>query len=155
MFRFTCADFFFRLIPETFILMWGIHIFSRKTIDMFKYILSSLILAISCFIIRCLPIYFGVHTDICIMLTIIIVMFIMDIPLIKNVQGTFLLYFMLSLSETMSMLLLNNLNINTDISVLQPIIRCIYGIPSLIIFIISVIILKFVLKNKKAIPNYL
>lgn len=83
MFRLTCVDFFFRLIPESLILMWGIHIFSRKTINMFRYILLSLILAISCFIIRFLPIYYGVHTDICIMLTIIIVMFIMDIPLIK------------------------------------------------------------------------
>lgn len=155
MFRLTYVDFFFRLIPESFILMWGIHIFSRKTIDMFKYILLSLILAILCFIIRCLPIYYGVNTDICIMLTIIIVVFIMDIPLIKNVIGTFLLYFMLSLSETINMLLLGSLNINTDISVLQPLTRCIYGIPSLIIFIISVIILKFILKNKKAIPNYL
>ncbi|AVK47215.1 hypothetical protein AXY43_03810 [Clostridium sp. MF28] len=155
MFRLTCVDFFFRLIPESFILIWGIHIFSRKTIDMFKYILSSLILAILCFIIRCLPIYYGVNTDICIMLTIIIVMFIIDIPLIKNLLGTFLLYFMLSLSETMNMLLLNSLNVSTDISVLQPITRCIYGIPSLIIFITSIIILKCVLKNKKVIPNYL
>ncbi|WP_017212407.1 hypothetical protein [Clostridium beijerinckii] len=155
MFRFTCVDFFLRLIPESFILIWGIHIFSKKTIDMFKYILSSLMLAVSYFIIRCLPIYFGVHTDICIMLTIIIVMFIIDIPLIKNVIGTLLLYFMLSLSETMNMLLLSGLNIDTDISVLQPITRFIYGIPSLIIFIISIITLKFVLKNKKVIPNYL
>ena len=155
MFRLTCVDFFFRLIPESFILIWGIHIFSRKTIDMFKYILSSLVLAILCFIIRCLPIYYGVNTDICIMLTIIVVMFIIDIPLIKNLLGTFLLYFMLSLSETMNMLLLNSLNVSTDISVLQPIKRCIYGIPSLIIFIISVIVLKFILKNKKVIPNYL
>lgn len=53
------------------------------------------------------------------------------------------------------MLLLSNLNTNTDISVLQPITRCLYGIPSLIIFIISVIILKLVLKNKKASPNSL
>ena len=155
MFRFTCVDFFLRLIPESFILIWGIHIFSKKTIDMFKYILSSLMLAVSYFIIRCLPIYFGVHTDICIMLTIIIVMFILDIPLIKNVIGTLLLYFMLSLSDTMNMLLLSGLNIDTDISVLQPITRFIYGIPSLIIFIISIITLKFVLKNKKVIPNYL
>lgn len=155
MFRLTCVDFFFRIIPETFILVLGIHIFSRKTIDMFKYIISSLMLAISCLIIRCLPIYFGVHTDICIMLTIIIVMSIINIPLIKNVLGTFLLYFMLSLSETINMLLLSGLNIDTDISVLQPITRFIYGIPSLIIFVISVIILKFILKNKKVIPNYI
>ncbi|NYC67626.1 hypothetical protein FHX84_003713 [Clostridium beijerinckii] len=53
------------------------------------------------------------------------------------------------------MLLLSGLNIDTDISVLQPITRFIYGIPSLIIFIISIITLKFVLKNKKVIPNYL
>ena len=155
MFKLTWVDFFFRLIPETFILIWGIYVFSRKTIDMFRYVLSSLILSISCFIIRDLPIYYGVNTDICIMLTIIIVMFIMDIPLIKNVLGTFLLYFILSLSETMNMLLLSSLNISKDISVLQPITRCIYGIPSLITFIMLVIILKFVLKNKKVIQDSL
>lgn len=155
MFKLTCIDFFFRTIPETFILIYGMHIIAQKPVNLYKYILSSLILSILIFFIRKLPIYFGVHTDICIMLTIIIAMFIMNIPLIKNVLGTFLLYFMLSLSETMNMLLLSGLNIDTDISVLQPITRFIYGIPSLIIFIISVIILKFLLKNKKVIPNYL
>ncbi|AJH00128.1 hypothetical protein LF65_03571 [Clostridium beijerinckii] len=154
MFKLTCIDFFFRTIPEQLIIVWGIHIISKRNINMFKYILSSLILAISCFIIRDLPIYYGVNTDICIMLTIIIVMFIIDIPLIKNVIGTFLLYFMLSLSETINMLLLSGLNIDTDISVLQPMTRFLYGIPSLITFIISVIILRFILKNKKVIPNY-
>ncbi|NRY64175.1 hypothetical protein [Clostridium beijerinckii] len=154
MFKLTCIDFFFRTIPETFILIYGMHIIAQKPVNLYKYILSSLILSILIFFIRKLPIYFGVHTDICIMLTIIIVAFIKDIPLIKNVLGTFLLYFMLSLSETINMLLLDGLNINTDISVLQPLTRCIYGIPSLITFIISVIILRFILKNKRVIPNY-
>ncbi|WP_297420513.1 hypothetical protein [Clostridium sp.] len=153
MFKLTWLELIFRVIPETLILMWGIHVFARKNINMFKYVLSSLILAISCFIIRYMPIYFGVHTDICLMITIILIMFLTDIPLIKNIQGTFLLYFMLTLGENINMILLSNLNINTDISVLQPILRCIYGIPSLIFLVLSIISIKYILSKKDGIRN--
>lgn len=150
MFELTYIDFFFRTIPETFILIYGIHIISQKSINIHKYILSGLILSILIFFIRELPIYFGVHTEISMVVTMFTMLFI-DIPLIVNVQSTFLIYFMLSLSEFVNMLILNKMQVNTDISILEPLIRCMYGIPSLIILILLIISIKFLLKKRKLI----
>lgn len=37
---------FFRTIPEMFILIWVIHIISRKSLDVPKYIISSLCISV-------------------------------------------------------------------------------------------------------------
>lgn len=150
MFRLTCIDFFFRTIPETFILIYGIHTISQKSINIQKYILSGLILSILIFFIRELPIYFGVHTEVSMVATIF-TMLLVDIPLILNIQSTFLIYLMLSLSEFVNMLILNKVQVNTDISILEPLIRCLYGIPSLVILVLLIISIKFLLKKRKLI----
>ncbi|WP_236897403.1 hypothetical protein [Clostridium beijerinckii] len=150
MFKLTCIDFFFRTIPETFILIYGIHTISQKSINIHKYILSGLILSILIFFIRELPIYFGVHTEFSMVATMFTMLFV-DIPLILNIQSTFLIYLMLSLSEFVNMLLLNKAQVNTDISILEPLIRCLYGIPSLIILILLIISIKFLLKKRRLI----
>ncbi|NRT72440.1 hypothetical protein BJV40_002456 [Clostridium beijerinckii] len=150
MFKLTCIDFFFRTIPETFILIYGIHTISQKSINIHKYILSGLVLSILIFFIRELPIYFGVHTEFSMVATMFTMLFV-DIPLILNIQSTFLIYLMLSLSEFVNMLILNKVQVNTDISILEPLIRCLYGIPSLIILILLIISIKFLLKKRKLI----
>ncbi len=150
MFKLTYLDFFFRTIPETFILIYGIHIISQKSIDIHKYIPSGLILSILIFFIRELPIYFGVHTEISMVVTMFVMLFI-DIPLIENVQSTFLVYFMLSSSEFVNMLILNKMQANTDISILEPLVRCLYGIPSLVILSLLIISIKFLLKKRELI----
>ncbi len=150
MLRLTWIEFFLRIIPETFILIYGIHIISKKSFDIPEYILSSILLAILIFFVRWLPIYFGVHTIISIILTISI-MVIIKIPLIKAIYSTFLMYFILSLSEFLNMIILSFLTIN--INILSPAIKCVYGAPSLIFILLFIIMINNLLKMKEGIKN--
>lgn len=147
-------EIFLRLIPEMFLVIWGITIISKKSLNIKKHIILSTIMAIITFFIRNLPIYFGVHTIIIIILTII-TMVIAGMPIITSIYGALFMYLILSLSEFLSIFILNFFNINTNIDIadINPIRKCLLGIPSLIILFLVVIILHYILKRREKIKN--
>ncbi|OOM73675.1 hypothetical protein CLPUN_44290 [Clostridium puniceum] len=146
MLKLTYIEFFLRTLPEIFILVYGIHILSKKSIDIKKYIFCSIVLSILTFFVRWLPIYFGVHTIIDIILTISM-MFIIKITLMTSIYNTFVMYFLLSISEFINMGALRLLNINTSIDFYSPYQKCILGLPSLIIVFLFIIISKYISKR--------
>lgn len=111
-----------------------------------------MVLSILIFFVRWLPIYFGVHMIINIILTISI-MAIAGIPIIKAIYGSLLLYFVLSLGEFFNTVLLNLFDINTNMEFFDPFIKCLLGLPSLAILVLFIIIYKYVLKRKEKIDN--
>lgn len=110
------------------------------------------ILSIFIFFVRLLPIYFGVHMIINIILTISI-MAITGIPIIKSIYSTLFVYSILSLGEFLNMILLNLLNINTSSEFSNPFMKCLLGIPSLIILLVFIIIFNYVSKRREEINN--
>lgn len=148
MLKLTWIEFFFRTMPETFILILGIHVISKKSINIPKYVISSALVSLMTFFVRWFPIYFGVHMIINIILTIS-VMVVIKIPIIKSIYSTLLVYFLLSVGEFLNMIILNLLNIDTSIEFSNPLIKCLSGTPSLIILLISIIIINYLLKMKK------
>lgn len=140
-------EIFLRLIPEALLMIWGIHVLARKRINIKNYMLSSVILALLTFLIRRLPIYFGIHTLIIIILTMVIVV-AMGIPIIKAMYGSLLMFLIFTLSEFLNMVILHLLNINTNIQFENPIIKDMYGIPSLIIICIVIIAIRYFIKRK-------
>ena len=152
MLRLTWIEFFLRSIPEMFILIWGIHVISRKSLDIPKYIFSSIALATITFFVRRLPIYFGVHIFVNIIL-IISIMVIINIPIIKAIYSTFLIFLILSLAEFLNMIILRLININTSIKFLNPFMKCLYCLPSLMLLLLFIIIINYLLKMKERINN--
>lgn len=152
MLKLAWIEFFFRTIPETFILILGIHVISKKSINIPKYALSSVLLSLMIFFVRCLPIYFGVHMIINIILTIGI-MVVIRIPVIKSIYSTLLVYFLLSIGEFLNMIILDLLNIDTSIEFSNLFIKCLAGAPSLIILLLSIIIFNYLLKMKEGTKN--
>lgn len=152
MLKLTWIEFFLRTLPEIFIMIWGIHIISRRSIDMIKYVFSSIIVSILTFFVRWLPIYFGVHIMINIIL-IISIMAIIKIPIIKAIYSTLLIFLMLSLSEFLNTLIFKLLNININIQFLNPYKKCLYCLPSLIFLLLFIIIINYLLKMKKELKN--
>ena len=83
----------FRVIPEIFILSYGIITISQeKRIQKKPYVILAIILSILVDLVRKLPISFGLHIVINIILTIS-VMSILGLPLIKNIYGLFHFFF--------------------------------------------------------------
>lgn len=152
MLRLTWIEFFLRSIPEIFILIWGIHVVSKKSINVPKYIISSIVLSILTFFVRWLPIYFGVHIVIN-QILIISIMVIIGIPIIKSIYSTLLMFSILTLGEFIDMILLNFLNINASIEFMNPLKKCLYCLPSLIFLLLFIIIMNYLLKMKEGIKN--
>ncbi|AKA69302.1 hypothetical protein [Clostridium scatologenes] len=145
MLKLTWIEFFLRNIPEIFILIWGIHVLSRKSFNILQYVLSSIVISILSFFVRWLPIYFGVHMILNIILTISI-MIIIGIPIMKSIYSTLIMFLVLCLSESLNLIILNLLNI--DLRLLEPVKKCVLEIPSLIITSVFIIIMHHLFSKK-------
>lgn len=152
MLQLTYTEFFLRTIPELFVLIWGIHIISGKSINTTKYIVSSVMLSLATFFVRWLPIYFGVHMIIN-MILIISIMVIIRIPLIKAIFSTLIVFFFLCLGEFINMVTLDFLKIDTVIEFANPLKKTIYCFPSLIFLLLSIFIIKYFLKMKEGVED--
>ncbi|WML33293.1 hypothetical protein [Clostridium sp. OS1-26] len=149
MMKLNYIEFFLRCIPEALLIIWGICIVARKSINIKIYIFSSTIMGLVVFFVRMLPIYFGVHTFIGVVL-IICTMAIIGMPIVKSIYGTLLMFLILSLSEYLNMTILNLLNVNTNIEFTNPVMKSVFGIPSLIITGLFIIVIQhFTNKGKK------
>lgn len=147
-------ELFLRSIPEMFLVILGITTIAKKSFSIKKYIFLSIIMGSIAFFIRNLPIYFGVHTIIILIFTVII-MVIAGIPIIASIYGTLFIYLILSLSEFLNIFILNLFTINTTIDIINtnPIKKCLLGTPSLIISFLVIIILRYMLKRREKIKN--
>lgn len=150
--KLSWIEFFCRLLPETFIYIWGIHVISRRSFNILKGIFLSIILSIIIFFVRYLPIYLGVHMIINIILTISIIA-ITGVPIIKSIYSTLLLYFILSLGEFFNIAMLNFINVDINTQFLNPFIKCLYGMPSLIFLLLFIMMFNYVFKRKEDIKN--
>lgn len=138
----------FRLLPETFTLTFIIYTLSGEHIQKKKYISTSLILSFFVYASRMLPIFLGVHTVINIVVYIS-AFIILGISLVKAIKNTFIAVLILELCELLNLFL--NLILNIDVSkVSNTYLKTLYGMPSLILFIIISLILKYKLKNRMA-----
>lgn len=148
MLKLSLIELFLRLIPEGFILALSIYAFSNIEIDRKRLIISGIILSINPYFIRMLPISFGVHTILLIMLYILVAVNINHIDIIKSIKSGLLAYIILALCDLADfVLVVNILNVPIEKFAGEVQWKMLLGAPSLILFFI--IIYVFYKKNHK------
>ena len=147
-------EFFLRAIPEGFLYILGIYIFSKVKIDRKKYVILSLITGIVIYFIRCLPIDYGVHTILTILFIIFFSMFYIKVDSIKIIKSTIINFMIQLLSEGINMIILNLIP-NLDLERLfgNSIIKTLLGIPSLIITLMTLMLFYNNYKKRDEIRN--
>lgn len=148
MLRLHPIEFFLRAIPEGFLFIFAIYVFSKQKIDKKKYVISSLICSITIFSVRMLPINYGVHTILALLFVLFLTITYSKIDVINAIRSTIIIYLIQFLAEGINMLIIQlipNLDINNLFK--DPIIKTILGLPSLII--VALLIFIFYKKNKK------
>lgn len=141
-------EFFLRAIPEGFLFVLAVYIFSKTKIDKKKYIICSVIFAISMFIIRLLPINYGVHTILSLMLLVLLITTYNKMDVIKAMKSVLIVVLMQFLIEGINVLILTLIpSINIDNLFKDPITKTLVGLPSLIVAYL--IVYSFYLLNKK------
>lgn len=140
MLRLTSIELVARLIPEVLLFILATYTFSNTKINLKKYILSSAALGICVFLIRMLPINYGVHTILNLIMLTIITIVINNIDIINGIKASIITSIILFICEGLNVLFLNLLygdRVQQLIS--DPRTKTIYGMPSLICFAIIVI----------------
>ena len=146
MLKLQWIEIFLRCIPEMLLIIWGIYVLARKSFNVRNYIILSCILGLYSFLVRELPIYFGVHTMI-ITISIISIMIIQGIPLVTSIYSTLIMLFILIIAETLNKFILSLFNISFVFTNMNPVKKSILTLPSLIILFLSIIIIQNIVKK--------
>ncbi|MDY3361165.1 MAG: hypothetical protein SOY04_12390 [Clostridium celatum] len=149
MLKLTMFEFVIRSIPEVFVFMFAAYAFSKTRIDKKIYILSSLLLAVAVFVIRALPINYGVHTILNISFMTIISNSINKIEIISSVKAAIIMAIILFASEGINVFILKFLLGDRLTMILSnPVLKTIYGLPSLLI-LASIVIGYYIFLGKR------
>ncbi|SCJ98904.1 Uncharacterised protein [uncultured Clostridium sp.] len=154
MLKMTADEFILRLLPEAFIFIFAAYAFSKTRINKSKYLLSSFLLGLSVFIIRMLPINYGVHTILNIIMLAVISYSINKIDLTESIKVSIITAICLFLLEGLNMLLLSTIfGDKLDNILSNTILKTVSGLPSLIGFGLIVIGYYGYLKKRKKLRN--
>ncbi len=147
MLRLHPIEFFLRAIPESFIVIFAIYIFSKTEINKKKYLITSIIFSLIIYIARMLPISYGVHMILSVLFLLFIMAYYNNIDVINAIKSIIFTYLIQLISEAINVLILNIMKLDLETLFKDPITKTILGIPSLIITV--AIILVFYIINKK------
>lgn len=135
MLKLSLLEFFLRTVPEGFILILSAYAFSSKRIDKVNFCVSSVLLAIVTYLVRMLPIHFGVHTIILVTIFVLITVNINKIDIIKAISAGLTSATMLFICEWFNVFILTSLlNVNIENMLNNAFLKIIYGIPSILLF---------------------
>lgn len=150
MLKIPLIEVFIRLIPEALLLIFAAHAFSKTVVNKKKYLISSILFGIGNYLIRCLPIDYGIHSVLGFILFATLISNINKINIIKSIQVVFISTIIMFFSEGINVAIIQFI-LKKDINVLfkDSILKTLYGVPSLLIFALIVGIYYFrTLKRK-------
>ena len=138
-----------RMIPEAFIIIYSIYILTKSKVNIKRILISSIIGGIGIYIIRLLPIHFGVHTILSIMMYIVLAVKLNKIDMYKAITITLVSIIILFVLDFMFAIIYSKiLQLSSELLFGGGLISNITGIPPLILFFI---VIRFIvhIKEKK------
>jgi hypothetical protein len=150
MLKLPLLEFFFRGLPEEFLIVFAIFAFSKTAINIRKYIITSVSFVILVYAIRFLPIQYGVHTILGLIVGIVLTVTINKIDIIKAIQASIMTIILEFICEGINVFIIENI-FKADVKYVlnEPWLKILYGIPSLLIFAGVVSIYYFSLSSRK------
>lgn len=146
-------DIFLRLIPEGLIIILAGYALSKKNINTKRYLLSSIILAISIYAFKLLPISAALPMILSIITAIIVLIFVNKINTVHAIISSIICFMLLILTEAVNLFILEKL-LNVDIKGIfqngTPILKYLSGLPSLLVFAAIVLSYYFISRRKRA-----
>ena len=87
----SLLEFVLRGIPEGFLFIFAGYTFSKTKVDFKKFLLAGALLSLLGYAIRLLPIHFGIHSVLVLIVCIILLSIISNISIMKAVSATFIM----------------------------------------------------------------
>lgn len=154
MLKLTFFELSLRGIPEGFLFVLGVYAFSKNYVDKKRWVLSSVLFAVMVYLIRLLPIHYGVHIILNIFANIIITVNINKIDLNNAIQVNIMTFILQLVCEVINILIIKNIfKVDTHYVFNNPILKTVYGIPSILLFGIIIVMYYLRLRKRKELNN--
>jgi len=141
--KITFLELMLRGIPECAIFVWACYIFSKTKFQLNKYLLATSLYVLISYIVRSLPINFGINIVLVLGVLIIINVNINKISIIKSINASVCVIILESICEFINILMIKYLfKLNMTDMLSNPTLKTIYGIPSLVLLILFIIIIN-------------
>ena len=126
---------FIRMIPENFLVIYSICLLTNSKINYKRLLISSIIGGTTLYLIRLLPIHFGVHTILIIMLNIFLAVKLNEVEIHKAIAGALIAVIICFIADiTLIFVYTKVLQFPSELVLSQSFISVIACSPSLIIF---------------------
>lgn len=123
-----------RGIPEAFLYIFCLYLFSDRKIDKRRYIVSIILLSVGMILVRALPISYGIHTIIIMMAIIAIAVLVNHFDIIYSIKIVILNLIIQFIAEGINIILIEKVFMkDVQEAMATTTSKMIYGIPSLII----------------------
>lgn len=149
-FKVIMFEFILGYMLQGLAIVFGIYTFNRQKINGKDYILASgLVIFGSCFV-RLLPISFGVHTIINMMLLFIICILLLKMPMYTTLRSMSLVTILLLLFEMVDVAVISSVigNERFEELMVDPIHRAMIGVPANVLFVVFVVLTNYLMKRK-------
>lgn len=147
MLKLPLQGFFLRALPEGFLGIFAVYAFSGVRVNVKRFIIASFTFGVAMYLIRCLPIKFGIHTMIGILINIIIAFQINKIEIISSITSSLLYVVCLAIGEALTVPFITSyLNMTVE-ELLDSSMSNIAGIPSLI-FVLLIVFGTYSIKKR-------
>lgn len=152
MFELSWIDFVFRLIPEGLIIILAGYAVSKKVFNIKLYLLSSIILAVITFVLKNLPISAVLPVLLAAIAAVLLLVFINKIKVVYAIMSTMASLVLSLLIEGLNMVALEKMfQVDTYGVYINatPLLRILYGSPSLLVFAAIVISYYFISRRNR------
>lgn len=149
-------ELFLRLIPEALLYIFSLYVFSRTEINIKRFMVSSVFFGIIVYLIRLLPIQYGVHTILGLIVLIIIGVQVNKIDIVKSIQASIIGVIIGLISETINILIIQyifKMDLNYVFNDYK--LKVFMGIPSILIFGLVVYLFNFIILKKNKLREIL
>lgn len=149
MLKISMFEFFFRGLPEAFLFVFAAFSFAKIKLDVKKYIVASMILAALAYLVRFLPIQYGVNTVLNLFVIIIIMNIFLKLDMTTAIRTGIIIIIVEFVCEAINIFFIQALfKIDINYVFNNAELKVEYGLPSLAIFALMVFSYYIAMKNK-------
>ena len=153
--KISLLEFILRTIPESFLIILAVHLLSYKKVQAKGYINASIFLAISIYLVRMLPINYGIHTIINTVICVLAIISINKIDVIKAISSVLKITIIISICEWINVVILDKvMKLDAQVIFNEPLKRVVYSMPSMMMFgIVIVLFYKYKFRTRMEMSN--
>jgi hypothetical protein len=138
-------------ILQGFIFILGIYAYSRLKIEIKKFVLASIVYIIISFVMRILPISFGIHTILDLICLFAIAVLFLKIPAFESIKALLIITIILLMTEFSTVFIMTNIigQAQFDAMMSDSLYKAILSIPATIFFLSVISISYYIIVCKK------